>query len=118
MSLPNPNTLVYAGIGSRQTPAATLNDMTTMSSWLARNGWHLSSGGADGADTAFANGTPVQQRSIFLPWNAYNKLSGPDCITPNRAQLDECMTLAARPASHLGALLAGRQMLLSAQIGR
>ena len=96
MSLPDPNTLVYAGIGSRQTPAATLNDMTTMSSWLARNGWHLSSGGADGADTAFANGAPAQQRSIFLPWNAYNKLSGPDCITPNRAQLDECMTLAAR----------------------
>ena len=46
MSLPDPNTLVYAGIGSRQTPAATLNDMTTMSSWLARNAWHLSSGGA------------------------------------------------------------------------
>ena len=40
MTLPDPDTLVYAGIGSRQTPAATLNDMTTMSSWLARNGWH------------------------------------------------------------------------------
>ena len=25
MSLPDPDTLVYAGIGSRQTPAATLN---------------------------------------------------------------------------------------------
>ena len=96
MTLPDPDTLVYAGIGSRQTPAATLNDMTTMSSWLARNGWHLSSGGADGADTAFANGTPVQQRSILLPWNDYNKLSGPDCITPNRAQLDACMAVAAR----------------------
>ena len=96
MSLPDPDTLVYAGIGSRQTPAATLNDMTTMSSWLARNGWHLSSGGADGADTAFANGTPVHQRSIFLPWNDYNKLSGPDCITPNRSQLNACIAVAAR----------------------
>ena len=77
MSLPDDGTLVYAGIGSRKTPAQTQNDMTTMSAWFARNGWHLSS-----ADSAFANGAPAQQRSIFLPWNAYNKLSGPDCITP------------------------------------
>ena len=47
MSLPDRNSLVYAGIGSRQTPDNTLTDMTTMSAWLARNGWHLSSGGAD-----------------------------------------------------------------------
>ena len=66
MSLPDRNTLIYAGIGSRQTPAATLNDMTTMSAWLARNDWHLSSGGAHGADTAFANGAPSDQRSVFL----------------------------------------------------
>ena len=44
MSLPDDGTLVYAGIGSRQTPDATLEDIATMSSWLAKNGWHLSSG--------------------------------------------------------------------------
>ena len=34
MSLPDDGTLVYAGIGSRKTPDATLDDMTTMSAWL------------------------------------------------------------------------------------
>ena len=49
-------TLIYAGIGSRATPGFVLADMTKMAGWLARTGWHLASGGADGADTAFAEG--------------------------------------------------------------
>ena len=47
-------TLRYAGIGARATPAAVLSDIEVMAGWLARTGWHLSSGGADGADSAFA----------------------------------------------------------------
>ena len=50
--------LVYAGIGSRATPPETLRDMTIMAAWLARRGWHLHSGGAAGADSAFAAGAP------------------------------------------------------------
>ena len=96
MTLPDDGTLVYAGIGSRKTPDATLADMTTMSAWLAKTGWHLSSGGAHGADTAFAKGSPADRRSIFLPWKDYNKLTGPDCAIPNRAQIDKCMEVAAR----------------------
>ena len=46
-------TLTYAGIGARATPGAVLADMTVMAGWLARTGWHLSSGGANGADAAF-----------------------------------------------------------------
>ena len=65
-------TLTYAGIGARATPAAVLADMTVMSAWLARTGWHLASGGADGADSAFATGTPTGQRTIWLPWRGYN----------------------------------------------
>ena len=41
-------TLRYAGIGARATPGAVLADMEKMAGWLARTGWHLSSGGADG----------------------------------------------------------------------
>ena len=52
-------TLRYAGIGARATPAAVLADMETIAAWLARTGWILSSGGADGADSAFAAGAPV-----------------------------------------------------------
>ena len=93
---PDSTSLIYAGIGSRQTPRDVLDDMTTMSSWLARTGWHLASGGAHGADTAFANGAPSSQRTIYTPWTDYNGLTGPDCITPDRAQLEACMTLAGR----------------------
>ena len=71
--------LRYAGIGARATPAAVLADMTVMAGWLARAGWHLSSGGADGADTAFAKGAPAGQRTIWLPWRGYNGHGGPDC---------------------------------------
>ena len=49
--------LRYAGIGARATPANVLADMTVMAGWLARTGWHLSSGGAEGADSAFAAGS-------------------------------------------------------------
>ena len=56
-------TLRYAGIGARATRAAVLADMKVMAGWLARTGWHLSSGGADGADSAFAN-----PRFLILPW--------------------------------------------------
>ena len=52
-------TLRYAGIWARATPAAVLADMTVMAAWLARTGWCLSSGGADGADSAFAAGAPA-----------------------------------------------------------
>ena len=52
--------LVYAGIGSRATPRAVLEQMTVMAAWLARRGWHLHTGGAAGADTAFAAGAPFR----------------------------------------------------------
>ena len=46
-------TLRYAGIGARATPTAVLSDITVMAGWLARTDWTLSTGGADGADSAF-----------------------------------------------------------------
>ena len=88
-------TLRYAGIGARATPAAVLADMETMAGWLARTGWHLSSGGADGADTAFAAGAPAGQRTIWLPWRGYNGHRGPDCRVLAAAELSACMEIAA-----------------------
>ncbi len=72
-------TLRYAGIGARATPAAVLADMTVMAGWLARTGWQLSSGGADGADSAFAAGAPAGQRTVWLPWRGHNGHRGPGC---------------------------------------
>ena len=95
-------TLTYAGIGSRRTPPSVLRDMGVMAAWLARTGWHLASGGADGADTAFAGGAPAGQRTLYLPWPGYNGHAGPDCVVPGRSELAACIDLAARlhPAWH------------------
>ncbi len=88
-------TLIYAGIGARATPASVLADMTVISEWLARTGWHLASGGADGADTAFAKGAPAGQRTIWLPWQGFNGLRGPDCRVLSAADVSACMAIAA-----------------------
>ena len=93
--------LTYAGIGSRETPPAVLNDMKTMAQWLARQGWHLHSGGADGADTAFAQGAGANRRDIFLPWSSYNQhQSDPraQTLSPNRQQSALDMAAALHPA--------------------
>ena len=91
----NMATLTYAGIGARSTPRAVLADMGKMAGWLARTGWHLSSGGADGADTAFAAGAPVEQRTVWLPWRGYNGHRGPDCRVLSATELSACMEIAA-----------------------
>ena len=88
-------TLTYAGIGARATPAAVLADMTVMAGWLARTGWTLSTGGADGADSAFAAGAPAEQRTVWLPWRGYNGHRGPDCQVLSQAALAACMEIAA-----------------------
>ena len=88
-------TMRYAGIGARATPAAVLADMETMAGWLARTGWHLSSGGADGADAAFAAGAPAGQRTVWLPWRGYNGHRGPDCRVLPEAELSACIGIAA-----------------------
>ncbi len=88
-------TLRYAGIGARATPAAVLADMETMAGWLARTAWHLSSGGADGADSAFAAGAPAEQRTIWLPWPGYNGHRDADCQVLSAAAMATCMEIAA-----------------------
>ena len=88
-------TLRYAGIGARATPRAVLADMTVMAGWLARTGWTLSTGGADGADSAFAAGAPAEQRTIWLPWRGYNGHRGPDCRVLSAAAMAACIEIAA-----------------------
>jgi hypothetical protein len=64
---------VYAGIGSRRTPRDVLELMRTIGAAMARRGWVLRSGGARGADQAFAAGAraaggPIE---LYLPWSAF-----------------------------------------------
>lgn len=48
--------ITYAGIGARATPYDVLARMTSVAACLRAAGWHLRSGGAIGADTAFEEG--------------------------------------------------------------
>ena len=78
----------YAGIGSRQTPAAILELMREIGKQHAAAGWLLRSGGADGADKAFEEGCRSANGKMekFLPWPRFNNsfsdlyTVGPDAL--------------------------------------
>jgi hypothetical protein len=63
-------TKYYAGIGSRAAPKAICEKMTMIAEKLQGLGYVLRSGGANGADKAFADGATIKQ--IFLPWDDFN----------------------------------------------
>lgn len=66
---------IYTGIGSRKTPPDVLKQMTDIAEQLAKSGWLLRSGGADGADLAFEAGADKANgaKEIYLPWKGFNK---------------------------------------------
>ena len=94
----NPTTRppTYAGIGARKAPSGLLADMTRIAQWLRRTGWHLNSGGASGADRAFAEGASPQTRTLYLPWPGYNGHAGPDCRMLTPGEMESALTLAER----------------------
>lgn len=65
----------YAGIGSRTTPFDIYDQMVLLAHNLETLGYCLRSGGAEGADTAFASG--CDEKEIFLPWQRYNNHPSP-----------------------------------------
>ena len=94
--------LTYAGIGSRETPPDVLTTMTDLATELAARGWRLRTGGADGADTAFAEGCPAALRTIYLPWPGYNGLEGDDTVVLGAREREWAEQYVARfhPAWH------------------
>jgi hypothetical protein len=86
----------YAGIGSRDTPAAICADMTRIAAALERRGLTLRSGGARGADAAFEAGTS-EAREIYLPltgWRGSDSALHP--LTLGAAAWDEALAIAER----------------------
>jgi hypothetical protein len=65
--------MIYAGIGSRQTPADILDVMRKSAMILAIEGYVCNTGAALGADQAFAEGALVGggKTNLQLPWNTY-----------------------------------------------
>jgi len=66
--------MYYTGIGARKTPDTILILMNDIANELARTGYTLRSGGADGADTAFEDGCDYVdgKKEIYLPWKGFN----------------------------------------------
>lgn len=74
---------IYTGIGSRETPPEVCDLMSRFAYAMAAAGWHLRSGGADGADLAFErgclrwlfgtdeNGMANYRKGILLPDGGY-----------------------------------------------
>jgi len=62
----------YAGIGSRKTPPDILDIMDRLAIKLEQSDYTLRSGGADGADKAFAQS--VTNKQIFIPWKGFNNI--------------------------------------------
>lgn len=56
--------MIYAGIGSRETPIDIQREMTLIATWLESRGYTLRSGGAEGADLAFEAGVK-NKKEIF-----------------------------------------------------
>lgn len=69
----------FAGVGSRKTPPEVLRLMETIALRLTTAyGFTLRSGGANGADSAFAAGAKAKE--IYLPWPGYNGLKQADGV--------------------------------------
>lgn len=64
----------YAGIGSRDCPREVLEIMSKIGTYLAKKGFVLRSGGADGCDKAFENGCDLVngRKEIYIPWSGFN----------------------------------------------
>lgn len=71
--------MIYAGIGSRETPEHILVAMKAIGFSLAQRGWTLRSGGASGADQAFEKGcaSGPGNKEIYLPWKGFEGNDSP-----------------------------------------
>jgi hypothetical protein len=78
---------VYAGIGSRETPATVLSVLEALAAVLARAGFVLRSGGASGADAAFEAGSDRAGglKEIYLPWKGFNGSQSERYVVPKEA---------------------------------
>lgn len=66
-------TMIYAGIGSRETPPSTMLLIGALAQRLASLGYKLRTGGAKGADKAFELATPHDQLALYREHHGQDK---------------------------------------------
>ena len=99
-----PRVPIYAGVGARATPEPVLAHMREIAERLGERGWLLRTGGAAGADSAFAAAAPPDRREVIVPWRGYNGLDtragdtragdGSACRVLTRAEIEAMRPLA------------------------
>ncbi|CAN7773613.1 hypothetical protein LJR290_007663 [Variovorax sp. LjRoot290] len=96
----------YSGIGSRSTPPKGLQRLRDLAAMLAREGYELRSGGANGADLACEEGCDVAggTKAIWLPWPGFQN---------RRPNPEESTFLPAPKAFEMAALLHPRWAMLT-----
>lgn len=101
----------WTGVGSRETPQHILEMMTKISKAMSSlEGRHLRSGGANGADSAFALGCPDDKKTIYIPWDGYNGLKLEHPI------VEEATNIASRLHPAWNNLSNGAKLLMSRNV--
>jgi len=83
----------YAGVGSRETPKDILDIMSKLAIKLESIGYTLRSGGANGADSAFAS--DVDNKIVYIPWPGFNGINTQMIPLTSDA---ECIAKSIHPA--------------------
>ena len=101
--------MIYAGIGSRDTPDDVLDQFEYLGRWLGERGHILRSGHADGADSAFERGCAkvCGRMEIYLPWRGFNGSASPLVFQES----DRSMEIARTFHPNFAALGQGAQKL-------
>ena len=81
--------MYYTGIGSRETPEEVLSLFVIVGEFLAKKGYILRSGSAQGADRAFEVGCDKVKgkKEIYLPWRRFEG-SNSNLIVKNTKAFD------------------------------
>lgn len=91
----------YAGVGSRRTPDVDRDRMSALAMRLARMGYTLLSGGAEGADEAFRQGAKAGngKAEIYRPWPVRHVAAGgwpgERIIVPNATLMQQAEKLVS-----------------------
>jgi len=79
--------ILYTGIGAKDTPPAMLAIIEKLAAYMARQGYVLRSGAAEGASTGFEKGCVEAngKKAIYLPWRGFNGNNSTLYNLPERA---------------------------------